>query len=257
MRLIKKIGVIGLLICSLFIFSLGLYWQYFIQTSINVPKSGMIYNLQAGSNLRQVAGELKSNGVISSAWLFEVLARSKMKNIAQHIKVGEYQLKPNMTPGNVLELFYEGKVYQRLFIIKVGETTGKMLQDLKKNSMIKHKLNYDDHSMILKQLNLAEYSSLEGLFMPETYHYVKGSSDLKLLIRANLMLMHDLKQSWVNRDVNVPYKNSYQALIMASIIEKEAATMLDRQKVSSVFANRIKLGMKLQADPTVIYAVRK
>lgn len=253
--MLKKISVILLLISSIFIFCLAIYWQYFIQTNINVPDVGIIYDLRPASNLRQVANELQEKNIIRSAWLFEALARSKLKKIDQHIKIGEYQLLPNMTPGNVLDLFYKGKVYQRLFMIRVGETSSELLNDLSKNKTIQHQLNYHNELSILEQLNIKKYNSLEGLFMPDTYHYVKGASDLNLLKRANNSLTKQLRQYWKKRDKNVPYKTSYQALIMASIIEKEAATMLDRQKVSSVFANRIKLGMKLQADPTVIYAL--
>lgn len=256
MGVLKKVGVSALLVVSLLIGGLGLYWQYFIQTTIHVPASGLLYYIKSGSSLRNVAKGLKKKQVIKSAWMFEVLARAKFNNIEQEIKVGEYKLTSNMTPGQVLQLFHSGKIYQRVFVIKEGETSAQLLKHLQNVKNLKHQLFYNDQIKILQQLQLKQYLSLEGLFLPETYHYDRSISDLKLLIRAHSALMRYLNKEWAARDLKVPYENEYAALIMASIIEKEAAFMLDRKKVSSVLANRLMLRMKLQADPTVIFSLK-
>lgn len=256
MQSIKKLRLAVLLTISVLIFSLSIYWQYFIQTTINVPASGLLFHIQSGNSFREAAASLKEKKVIKSAWLFEVLARVKFRNIEQTIKAGEYKLTPNMTPGNVLEAFHLGSVYQRLFTIKEGETSRKLLKELKQAEGLHHQLSYKNEAKMLQQLRLTDYTSLEGLFLPETYHYVSTASDVQLLTRANRALMRHLTKDWAKRDLKTPYLNAYQALIMASIIEKEAADMLDRKKVSSVFANRLRLRMKLQADPTVIYGLK-
>ncbi|AOA57689.1 endolytic transglycosylase MltG [Acinetobacter larvae] len=175
--------------------------------------------------------------------------------IHESMKAGVYEVPKGMTIQQLLELLSnaENAYMTRLLIIE-GTTTKQLLQSLQKDPNIVKTLDYKNHASIIKALGVP-YSHLEGIFAPNTYFYDKGSSDLEILKDLYQRQMKILDEAWQKRAADLPYKNKYEALIMASIIEKE--TSLDRElnKVSGVFVRRLKLNMRLQTDPTVIYGM--
>ncbi|MCJ8312228.1 MAG: endolytic transglycosylase MltG [Saccharospirillaceae bacterium] len=171
-----------------------------------------------------------------------------------NIKQGEFQIPVNMNVMDVLAIFESGQSVQYSLTFVEGKTVKEFLAQLAQNDQLKHELWEMSESQILKAIN-TPYLSLEGLIFPDTYFYQKGDSDLDLLKRAYSKLESVLEQQWVNRAKDLPYKNAYEALIMASIVEKETGAAFERPEIAGVFIRRIHKNMRLQTDPTVIYGV--
>jgi len=171
------------------------------------------------------------------------------------LKAGEYQLKQDVTPHDLLLILAKGgKAEQGKITFIEGKTfkeTRKILRD------------HDHVESTIENLSDAEVMDLlggqkkhpEGMFFPDTYHFDKGTKDIVLLKRAYNIMQEKLQDAWEARAPNLPYKNSYEALIMASIIEKETGQGSERPTIGGVFVNRLKIGMRLQTDPTVIYGM--
>ena len=135
--------------------------------------------------------------------------------------------------------------------MREGSTINELIDLFKNNTVLKKDKNFDDKNKIRSDLGL-EINSLEGLFHPDTYNYIKGDSYLDILKRSNLKHQKILNKLWNQRNINLPFKNSYEALILASIIEKEG---IEKKQIAAVFVRRLKLRMKLQSDPTIIFAL--
>ncbi|AOM40465.1 endolytic transglycosylase MltG [Xenorhabdus hominickii] len=182
-------------------------------------------------------------------WLFRLnpeLAR---------FKAGTYRLKEGMSLRSVLHLFASGKETQFSIRFVEGSRLSDWSKVLQGAPYLKHEAESKTLQELINALEGKTGDSLEGWFYPDTYLYTAGTSDMELLKRAYNRMKVVLKQEWKNREKNLPYKNAYEMLIMASIIEKETAIESERTKVASVFVNRLRLKMRLQTDPTVIYGL--
>lgn len=175
--------------------------------------------------------------------------------IQDSLKAGIYEVKAGMSVRQVLEMISNSENAQmnRILVIE-GTTTKQLLAALNKDPLVVKKIGMDNHAEIIKALNIP-YGHLEGLFAPDTYFYDKGTSDEQILTDLYQRQMKILDAAWEKRDRDLPYKNKYEALIMASIIEKETNVDSELRQVSGVFVRRLKLGMRLQTDPTVIYGM--
>lgn len=171
------------------------------------------------------------------------------------MKAGVYEVTQGMSIRQVLSMFSDAENAQMNRILVIEGTTFKQLvQNLKKDSNVTKTILDLPQDQLLKALDIP-YSHPEGLFAPDTYFFAKGETDKKILTDLYHRQMKSLDEAWTNKAPNLPYKDKYEALIMASIIEKETSLDSELQQVSGVFVRRLKIGMRLQTDPTVIYGM--
>ena len=206
----------------------------------------------AGSSLSRVAMELSKAGYLSSPMLFKLWAR--LQGAENSIQTGEYELSAGITPAQLLDKIVRGDSVQYRITLVEGWTFQQALEALWNAENIRSSLNNSSPTEIAQRMNL-DYENPEGLLYPDTYFYTKGTLDIELLLRANERLDTVLSQAWESRLGALPYANSYEALTMASIIEKESASNSERALIAGVFVARLDLGMRLQSDPTTIYGM--
>ena len=175
--------------------------------------------------------------------------------IHDSLKAGVYEINKGMSVRQVLDMLSDAENAQMNRILVIEGTTFKQLIDaLKKDELVTKEVSHLPYDQMLKALNIP-FAHPEGLFAPNTYFFAKGETDRKILTDLYLRQMKSLDDAWNNRAADLPYKNKYEALIMASIIEKETNVDAELEQVSGVFVRRLKLGMRLQTDPTVIYGM--
>jgi UPF0755 protein len=196
--------------------------------------------------------ELSKAGYLSSPTLFKLWAR--LQGVENRIQTGEYELSAGITPAQLLDKIVRGDSVQYRITLVEGWTFQQALEALWNAENIRSSLNNSSPTEIAQRMNL-DYENPEGLLYPDTYFYTKGTLDIELLLRANERLDTVLSQAWESRLGALPYANSYEALTMASIIEKESASNSERALIAGVFVARLNLGMRLQSDPTTIYGM--
>ncbi|MET0107177.1 MAG: endolytic transglycosylase MltG [Sedimenticola sp.] len=224
----------------------------FSDTPLDLPPEGATYNLAPGTSFKGLAGELDQKGWISNALYLRIMAR--LDGSAAKIKAGEYHIAKGTTPRDLLALFVSGKVTQYSLTIVEGWSFRQMLSAIQANEFLKHTLEGLPDEEIMKRLG-HEGEHPEGRFLPDTYHFPRGTTDLDFLKRAYNALQKRLAAEWEGRAEKLPLKTPYEALILASIIEKETGIVSERAEIAGVFVRRLRKGMKLQTDPTVIYGM--
>ena len=221
-------------------------WVYQVK-DVNIAEQ-LIYQLPAGANIRQVTNDLQDLGYIHSATYAFILA--KLLNVDAKLKRGYYQLSPNMSINRLLQDFASANVANRTITLVEGQTMLDYYQQLSKNSMLKSANNFQ------KTLQLSgAQQPYEGYFWPDTYNINIGDSVLSVFKRAHRIMQYKLRTAWQGRAKNLQLKTPNQALILASLIEKETAHNAEKSKIAGVFMRRLQLGMRLQTDPTVVYAL--
>jgi UPF0755 protein len=210
------------------------------------------FSLKQGSSLRSAARQMQTAGVLDSPWQFELLAR--IFGDASRIQAGNYELGGNITPLALLRKITSGDRSQDQITLVEGWTLVQMRAALDAHAAIKHDTHGIAESEIVARLGIP-YPSTEGLFFPDTYYFANGTSDVAILQRAYRVMQSQLATLWNARANGLPLDDPYQALILASIIEKETGQPDERPMIAAVFVNRLKFGMKLQTDPTVIYGL--
>ena len=248
MRFIKKFFFLAIL---LMIGSVGgfYYWAGQPMTTEGAP---LPFTIKPGSSVGVAAREIAEAGVPVRPLLFSLLAR--MTGQASKIKAGSYELKPNTTPRALIGQLVRGEFAQESLTIIEGWTFKQMRQAVAATATLKHDTAKLSDAELMAKITPA-FKAPEGLFFPDTYLFAKGSSDLHIYKQAHELLMKRLTAAWEARAPGLPYKSPYQALIMASIVEKETGAKAERAMIAGVFVNRLKLGMMLQTDPTVIYGM--
>ena len=214
----------------------------------------VIYEMKPGSSVNRLSKELAQQGLIERPIYLSLWAR--INGQATKIKVGEYRITPGMTPLNMLDMMVLGKVIQYSLTLVEGWTFWQMMDQINQSEFLVHQLNGLSDEEIMKHIG-HEGEHPEGQFYPDTYHFPKGMNDIHFLQRAYDAMQQKLEEKWQQRDVGLPFNNSYEALILASIVEKESALASERRLIAGVFINRLKKGMRLQTDPTVIYGLGK
>jgi UPF0755 protein len=210
------------------------------------------FSLQQGDGLRSAATRMEQAGLLRHPRVFVVMGR--LLGEAGNIKPGNYAIDRALTPYELLRVITEGDVTQQAITFVEGWTFRQMRKALDEHSGVRHDTRGLEDAEILRKLG-AEPASPEGLFFPDTYHFAGGSSDIAVLRRAYRLMQAHLAQQWAGRAANLPFETPYQALVLASIVEKETGRPSDRPLVAAVFVNRLRKGMMLQADPTVIYGM--
>jgi UPF0755 protein len=210
------------------------------------------FSLKAGSSLRSAAAQMERAGVLRHPEAFVLMGR--LLGEAGNIRAGIYEVDQPITPYSLLRKVTEGDVTQQVLKLVEGWTFRQVRTALDQHPHIRHDTTGMAEAEILKKIGAKE-SYAEGLFFPDTYHFDTGSSDVRVLRRAYRLMQGHLEAQWARRAEGLPLKTPYEALILASIVEKETGKPADRPLVAAVFVNRLRRGMLLQADPTVIYGV--
>ena len=230
-------------------------WQsytQFIESSIQLNDGENIYNVKKGSTFSRVATELEEEGVITSKDYFRVLA--KINQQENKLKAGEYQLTAEMKPNDLLKMLTSGRSLQYKQTIIEGKSFNEMAASIRKNPHLVHTLSDDEYGEIMQKLE-GEVTHPEGMFLADTYNFPRGTTDLQFLKRSYDELQEHLLSAWDGRDEGLPLESPYDALILASIVEKETGHEDERGMIARVFINRLNKGMMLQTDPTVIYGM--
>jgi len=210
------------------------------------------FSLKGGSGLRSAASQMERAGVLLHSDLFVIMGR--LLGESGNIKPGIYEIHSPLTPYQLLRKITEGDVTQLAVTFVEGWTFKQMRKSLDEHPGVKHDSRELSEAEILKRLG-SKAASPEGLFFPDTYHFDSDSSDLLVLRRAYRLMQSHLDAQWTTRAPDLPFTAPYEALILASIVEKETGQPDDRPLVAAVFVNRLRKGMLLQADPTVIYGM--
>ena len=210
------------------------------------------YTVKPGSSVKGIARELNEAGLISQPQFFEWFARSE--GLAQRIQAGEYQVRGEMTPRQLLTDMSQGKVIQYPMTIVEGWSFKQLRAFLAQHEALEHTLDGLSDAEVMAKLGYADIHP-EGRFLPDTYHFPRGTSDQQFLKRAYQMMESTLDQLWQQRQQGLPIKTPYEALILASIIERETAVAEERPEIAGVFVRRLQKRMRLQTDPTVIYGM--
>ncbi len=225
---------------------------YYEKQELTFFPAPLTFDLKSGSSLRTVARDLSAAGVIGEPLLFELIGR--LHGNAPHIKAGNYEFESPTTPLKVLQKITRGDATQVAIRFIDGWTFKQMRAALDTHDAVKHDTLGMSNEAIARKLGIAD-AQPEGWFFPESYHFSRGASDLAILRRAQRLMQTHLNAQWGKRAANHPLATSYEALILASIVEKETGKASDRAMVASVFVNRLRIGMRLQTDPTVIYGM--
>ena len=226
------------------------YLQY--QKALNAPlvaEGDGIITVKRGDTLASLNHELVQRGVIHSDWVLPVYARLNPQ--AANIKAGDYRIDASTSLPSLMNDITNGKVVVYNITVVEGKTFKDLRASLVQTAGIEHTLNDKTDAQIATLLGID--GSPEGWFMPETYQFHRGSSDLELLKRMYGEMQRTLEQEWPNRADGLPLANPYQALILASIIEKETGVASERPQIAGVFVRRLQKDMLLQTDPSVIY----
>lgn len=253
--------VFKILLTIVFAVGAGTVWwlvqdyQRFLKTPLIHDQAGLEYHLAAGSSLRQVAADFSELGLWNTEqdpYWFRLIARKQ--KLAHKIQTGEYRFPDGSLPLQILQQLASGKVTQYSVTLVEGLNFRDMRQALEQHPKLVATLEGMEPDQLMDVLGFTE-TNPEGLFLAETYQFTAGSTDVAILKRAYKSMQTLLQREWQQRDPKLPYKTPYEALIMASIIEKETALPEERSRIAGVFVRRLNKGMRLQTDPTVIYGL--
>jgi UPF0755 protein len=241
----------------LFFLILSVCATLFVWGSQPIISSGEVektidFSIKPGSGVRSAARQIRDAGVPVNPVIFEVLARITGKE--NKLKTGSFELALNETPIDLLNKIVNGEFSHASLVIIEGWTFQQMRKLIDMHPAIEHDTAAMSPRELMQKIN-PQYQSPEGLFFPDTYLFAKGSSDLLIYQQAHQAMLKHLADAWDGKLATLPYKNSYEALIMASIIEKETGQAAERTTIAAVFINRLRIGMLLQTDPTVIYGM--
>lgn len=243
-RLFSLLIFAALLICAGFT-----YWalQPMSQTAVTQE-----FTIKPGSSVRSSSRQIRDAGISVNPVLFEILAR--VRGQANKLKAGSFETDGNESPLNLLEKIVNGEFSHASLAIIEGWTFQQMRNAIDSHPSIRHDTSAISEKELIKKIN-PDYQFGEGIFFPDTYLFAKGSSDLQIYRQAHQSMLKHLDDAWKERNTTLPYRNIYEALTMASIIEKETGQSSERSMIAAVFVNRLRLGMLLQTDPTVIYGM--
>jgi UPF0755 protein len=230
----------------------GGWLAYFATSPLTVPEAAREFQVGKGRSLRGLSADLTGAGILREPWSFYWLARTLGR--ADDIQAGTYAFPERITPYRLLEMIAEGEVTQAQITFIEGWTYAQVRAALAAHPRVAQEAAGLSDAQVLERIGASEKHP-EGLFFPDTYFFSPGSSDLRILARAYATLKSRLAALWAARAPGLPYRGPYEALIMASIVEKETGLESERAMIAAVFVNRLKRQMRLQTDPTVIYGL--
>jgi len=245
---IKRISLLAL--CLTLLAAAGMAWFAFSPLTLRSDPTD--FSIKPGSSLKSATRQIVESGVELNAWQFSLLGRALGR--AGMIKAGSYEIAGGITPLALLNKLTAGEVSQAEIVFIEGWTFRQLRAALDADPDVAHESAALGDAEIMARLG-GSGSSPEGMFFPDTYLFGKGTSDLNVLKRAYQSMQQQLQAAWQQRAPDLPYRRPYDALIMASVIEKETGQSTDRALIGGVFVNRLRMGMLLQTDPTVIYGL--
>lgn len=248
--MIKRLAITGLILVAV-VFFVGERALQLWRQPLNVPDDGLQITVQPGERLRGVTDELEQRGVLIYPYL--MLLYAKWTGLDERIKRGEYQVNVGTTGEVFLRQLARGDVVQYQVTFPEGITLRKAITLLAAEKELEKELTGLDDSKIIAIVK--PYTSSEGLFFPDTYQYEKGATDWQILRRAYKKMQITLAREWNDKAESLPYETAYEALIMASIVERETGAPRERAAIAGVFVQRLRKKMRLQTDPTVIYGL--
>lgn len=225
---------------------------YRVSKPVELPTVPYEFSIEQGSSVKTIASQLSNAGVLPDAWSFVLLSR--LMGVATSLKAGDYEITAGISPYQLLQRITRGDSSQSEIRFIEGWTFSQLRRLLDEHPALRHQTTHLSNGEILQLIGATE-TAAEGLFFPDTYFFARGSSDVAVLKRAYRAMRNHMDIAWTERTVNLPLKDPYEALILASIIEKETGREDDRRMVAAVFINRLRLRMLLQTDPTVIYGL--
>ncbi|WP_322085764.1 endolytic transglycosylase MltG [Burkholderia sp. BCC1999] len=232
----------------------GYYWA---TRPLLLGSASLDVTIKPRSTVKSVALQLKRGGVPVEPFGF--VAMTRVLGLSSRLKSGNYEFKTGITPYEVLQKIARGDVNEYVATVIEGWTFKRMRAELDANPDLSHSTAGMSDAELLRAIGAPESAvqrgSGEGLFFPDTYLFDKGTSDLNIYRRAYHLMQTRLDEAWAARVPGLPYKSPYEALTIASIVEKETGHAADRAFVAAVFANRLRIGMPLQTDPSVIYGL--
>ncbi len=229
----------------------ALAWHW-LRTPLPLPRAPYDFEIRSGATLTGLARQLTADGLLPHPLVLVGLAR--LRGVDRTIKAGSYELDQPVTLSKLLEKLSDGDVLQAGLTIVEGTTFAELKRALRDNPQVaKTALDLSDADLLARIG--ADAPHPEGQFFPDTYFFAVGTRDVDLLRRAHRALQTRLATAWDRRAADLPLRTPYEALILASIVEKETGRPSDRPLVASVFVNRLKRNMRLQTDPTVIYGL--
>ena len=228
------------------------YGAWYVSTPLTIAKLPVEVEIPRGATFRSVMDALEKSGIKVRRYEFEALARALRQE--RDIKAGSYEIAEPVKPTELLDKLTRGDVTQAEVRLIEGWTFSQFRAALDASADLRHDSAGLEDAQILLRLE-AQEAHPEGLFFPDTYLFAKGSSDIAVLRRAYRAMQRHLKEEWEAKSANIPYQTPYQALIMASIIEKETGKASERDLIGGVLVNRLRIGMRLQVDPTIIYGL--
>lgn len=240
-----------LLLAAMAAIWLALEWRriMFVPLPIAVPTEVII---APGRPLATIAAELEERGVLYQARDLVILAR--LRDVAGSIKAGEYLVEPGTTTAGLLDQMVSGHVVLHALTLVEGSTYRDLFEALERHPAIVRTLPLGDPAAVMTELGMPGEHP-EGRFLPDTYRFPRGTTDRDFLLRAMRTMDATLADAWARRDPDLPLATPYEALILASIVEKETAVESERRTIAGVFVRRLQRGMRLQTDPTVIYGL--
>lgn len=253
-------GAVARVLLGLVLFALmataGIFWRdysRFVHSPLAVQSRGQTIDIAQGSSFKRIVQQLRARKLSAAPPFYWRILAMRM-GVAKSLNAGEYALPPDITPQALLQHMAKGDVVRYRFTLVDGWTFKQVRAALARADKLDHDSAGLDDAAIMQRLD-ADGEEPEGRFLPETYSYVKGDTELGLLKRAHQAMQKTLQDEWQDRDADVPLESPYQALILASIVEKETARADERARIAGVFARRLEAGMPLQTDPTVIYGM--
>jgi len=225
---------------------------WFALSPIALPAATLDFSIREGSTLRAATRQMVEAGVPLPEWRFNLLAR--VNGASGSVKAGSYQAAEGITPLLLIRKIVRGEYAQAEIVFPEGWTFRQMRELMSAHQDLKHDTANLEAAEIMEKLGEPGVFA-EGLFFPDTYIFAKGSGELAVLARARGAMKSQLAAAWAKRDADLPVADEYEALILASIVEKETGHAGDRPMVAGVFVNRLRRKMKLQTDPTVIYGM--
>ena len=231
---------------------LGYEFYRFTGQPLAIPEEGLVYELRPGTSVIRLANDLVAAGYLQHPRYFRVLAQ--YQGSTQSLKAGEYRLPHGVTAAALLSLFASGKGIERSLTLVEGWNFRQVFAAVKAHEDLKQTLAGLDPEEIMERLGHSGEHP-EGRFYPDTYHFQRGASDVAVLEQAYQRLQIVLSNQWAERERHLPLQSPYDALILASIVEKETGNPGERREIAGVFIRRLVNGMRLQTDATVIYGM--
>ncbi len=251
--MIKKL-FLALVFVTTLTAAVGFYYYNQYQQFLAQPvfARDTVVEIEKGQNFTGFTQNILKQKANGKPWMWRLFA--KMEKVGGWLKVGEFNITQHDTPLVMMDKIKNNKVLTYHFTIVEGLNWRELKAKLVSNDTLRHEVGDLSDKQLLELLG-SDKSTPEGLFLPETYQFVRGDSDVDVLKRAHRALKQGLEKHWHSRQENLPYKNSYELLIMASIVEKETSLASEREIVAGVFVRRLQKNMRLQTDPTVIYGL--